>query len=244
MNEYQSYLPIFDGFYNTVFSYQYDVVLNYINDIRLDKYLHSILYIDNVKINYDQYEKDLAIQLCNILENKLQKFVGKIIFEDIYYPKQYNYSNDSINCKYLLSEKNIVNIQNLINEHKKEFSQYLKENYTSCDGFISHFDNTFETWQDDTNNFTDFSINDHYLGSILHFIAYILDINIYVLYNNIDIDEMGYIENIDQCLNTPICSNCNKFIEDQNILNKFKQYFEVMKKYHSDILCIDCLENN
>lgn len=239
LQKIKTFLPVFVGFYNTIWEYNTENVLYCINQERIEKNLTPIEFY-NLNINYKEYENDVAIQFCKSLENILNEFIEKIEFENIYNPKTYNFSNDSINCVII---PKIDNIKKFIYENKEKFTEYLKRNYTSCDGFLSHYSNDFYSWERDTKEFTDFSINGHFLGSILHFIYNLTiddDLNIY--YDVTDnIDEHNYIENINECFNTPICNKCKKFIENENILKTIEKYTNIMKKYPSLIYCDDCL---
>ena len=232
----KTWLPIFSGFYNTIWDNDGSIE-NEIYSINQDRKQGKIDY-DNLKIDHKQYTEDISREVCNQIENVLHDYIEKIEFENLQSPKQYNYINDSIDCT--ITPK-IENIQKFIYENKGKFSLYLKNKYTSCDGFISHYNNDFLSWENDTNNFTTFE-NSHFLGSILQFIAEILNIQEIDIYYNMEIYISSYIENYDQCLNAPVCNKCNKFIENIDILNDISKYKDIVKKYPSNILCNDCIE--
>lgn len=230
-----TWLPIFSGFYNTIWEFDDRYVLEYINESRENPIEYDNLEIDNTK-----YEHDISIKLCELFKDVLSDYIEEIEFEDIQSPKEYNYVNDSINC--VITPK-IDNIQKFIYKNKDVFCQYLKENYTSYDGFISAYENDFLSWESNTNNFTTFE-NSHSFGSILQFISEVLEIEEINMYYNIELDYLDYIDNLEKCLNSPICNKCNKFIEDKNILQDIQKYKDITKKYPSYILCIECLDNN
>ena len=234
----KTWLPIFSGFYNTIWEFDYHYVIDYINE---SKKQGKIEY-DNLEIDNEQYEEDISKAFCSQIENVLHDYIEKVEFEKLQYPKQYNYINNSIDC--IITPK-IENIKKFIYENKDVFCKYLKNKYTSYDGFISGYNNDFLSWENDTNNFTTFE-NSHVLGSILQFIAEVLNIQELDIYDNITdfISYLEYIENYDQCLNAPVCNKCNKFIENINILNDISKYKGIVKKYPSYILCDECLENN
>lgn len=240
-SEIKTFLPVFTGFYNTIWQYDYDNIFDGVNNERKNKNLKEIDF-DLLKIDYEQYENDIAIALCDILKELLKDYVNNITFENIYNPKTYNFSTDSINC---IIEPKKDNISKFIYEHKKDFIEYLKQNYTSCDGFWSHYSNNFQDWAENTENFTDFSKNSHYLGSILQFIFNMLD---YDILNDIYYDikdcvcEYEYIENYEDCINFKICDDCGSFIQNENIIKDLKKYYNIMGKYPSKIVCENCLE--
>ena len=238
--EIKTYLPIFSGFYNTIWEYDDNYVIEYINELREENTLQPINY-DHLDLDYTQYEIDLSINICEVVKDSLSTFIEKIEYEKLYSPKEYNFKNNSIDC--IIIPKIDV-IQKFIYDNKELFCQYLKDRYTSYDGFISHYSNKFETWESETNNFLDLDGNGHYLGSILEFIAYTLEINETDLYYDIEVDTLQYVNNLEDLYTMIICSKCDKKIEDSNIINTLVKYKKLMDKKPSIILCSECLENN
>lgn len=234
-----TYLPIFSGFYNTIWNFQEENVIYNIND---NREVEGDINFEHLEIDYVKYENDVAKQLCEVIKDKLSDYIENIEFQKIYSPKTYNFSTDSIDVSII---PNIENIKKFIYAHKNEFNQYLKNKYTSYDGFISHYDNSFEAWEDDTQSFNDLNINSHALGSILDFIAHISEleeVNIYeYVMENIYYD--NYVENYELLENALICHTCDKLIDDNNIIKQVDKYKDIMNKYPSKVLCIDCLEN-
>ncbi len=153
----QTYLPVFTGFYESLFDLDTD---NFCEE-------HDCSY-DDLEIDYNAYHLAVSKQLCKVVGDYMSDFIGTIKFESLKSPKYYNFENDSIN---VLIGPIKENISNYIYEHKEEFCKYLKENYSSCDGFISHHSNSFDEWEQLTKNFRSFKVHTHYLGSILEFIA-------------------------------------------------------------------------
>jgi hypothetical protein len=237
----KTYLPVFQGFYNSIYQYNDDNELYNINQYRIENNLNEIDY-ENLNIDYENYEKDIAINLCKVIKNYLSEYVENIIFENIYYPKVYNFKNDSINC--IIIPK-IENIKKFIYDNKIDYIEYLKNHYTNYDGFISHYSNNFDKWIEYTDNFTNFNNNGHYLGSILQFICdLIIDDDISIYYDVIEnIYQSEYIINYNECMNNPSCKLCNKIIDDKNILNDFEKYKNIMGKYTRNIYCTECIEN-
>jgi hypothetical protein len=196
----KTYLPIFSGFYGTNWEFNLDDVDNFIQYERKEKGLFSDYKANDVKIDYGQYETDIIKNICKILPDFMSDFINSIELEKIVSPKAYNFSNDSANVIIDINEKAIKDfmINNIM-----AFKTFLKQKYTSHDGFISHYSNNSDIWQDETNNFTDFSTNGHYLGSVLDFIANMLKIDNYLLYENImeKINYIDYVENLEEIIN-------------------------------------------
>lgn len=153
----KTYLPIFTGFYESIFDLD-----------TTDFCEENDCQYDDLEIDYNAYNTAVSKQLCKVVGEVMSDFIGIIKFESLQSPKFYNYESDSIN---VLIGPIKENISNYIYEHKEEFCKYLKENYSSCDGFISSHSNSFDEWECLTKNFRSFKVHNHYLGSILEFIA-------------------------------------------------------------------------
>lgn len=195
--EYKTFLPVFKGFYNSIWEFNFKYIEEDLKEQRQELGLYSDFDVNDIDIDYQEYEENIARQVCDKIESELSNYVEKIIFENVYNPKRYNFSNDSINIKVI---PKIENIKNFIYENKNEFCEYLKNNYTSCSGFISHYSRNFEDWQELTKDFSDYSENGHMLGSILQFICNIEDITEFNLYDYIEKNEFEYIKNYEEIL--------------------------------------------
>lgn len=172
MQTIETYLPVFTGFYNTIFEGQTESEMEYINEQRAEKGLQEITDCD-IEWNYKEYEYDVCKQCTDFIFgffNSMQ-MIESMEMQNIVSPKEYNFRNDSINISVQLAPENCLKIKEYINNHLKEFRAYLKDNYTSCSGFYSSYSDDADVWNEDTDGFSDFSANGHYLGSILQFIC-------------------------------------------------------------------------
>ena len=160
------FLPIFSGFYNTIFEFDYSGIEYQIKQDRQERGLLSDF--DELKIDNEKYEYDIVTSFCHVLKSELSDYIFDIELEKIVSPKTYNFANDSAN---VTIKYDAEKVRDFIYSHKSAFELFLKSRYTSCDGFISHYSNDFETWENETKNFNDLSINGHFLGAILEFIA-------------------------------------------------------------------------
>ena len=188
MKTIKTYLPLFSGFYGSHFEddfyYQFD------ND---ECEFNFDFDFNDLDFDFNKYYLDLSKQITSKIEDELifLKLVTECNFESLQSPKYYNYSNDSINIEIIVSDENIKQIQTYLLNNSENFKTYLKNKYTSCDGFTSFYSNNFEDWVNFTENFTDFS-NTHYLGSILNFILLNEEIEEYTIYS--DINTLFYTE--------------------------------------------------
>lgn len=172
-----TWLPVFPGFYGTIFDgdSMYSSETEYINEsVKPEELAKSM--IDNLYNSeagdklWKEYEQSTAKQCVETIWNNLRNlhYVEEIEFEEVCSPRYYNFSNDSINVKVTYSIENITNIKNFIQENLNEWKKFLKNNYSSYDGFISSHSNNpdSEEWDIET------ALADtHKSGSILQFIC-------------------------------------------------------------------------
>ncbi len=191
----KTWLPLFNGFYNTLFEFDNESVkesLDYDLSIKLktkieikdkeniiDYYFNDSSLIDK---NYRDYEKNVCVEACEIIENELQLLncIEKLEFEALVQPKYYNYSNDSINIEITLNDTNLIQISNIIEKNLDDLEKNLKKDYTSCDGFCSSYPNNVKeylchNWHKDS----------HKLAYILEFILEKNKYNIESLYYDV-----------------------------------------------------------
>lgn len=156
----ETYLPIFPGFYNSYID----------SDNEIENFLYSEnLEYDQIKFDFKAWQIDCSFYACKFIEKELKDFgVLSVEFQELISPKFYNYGTDSVNCKI---EIDIQKISNYFHDNLNQFEKYLKDNYTSRDGFISHYSNNANDWLRETNYFYNLSENKHFLGSILTFIC-------------------------------------------------------------------------
>jgi len=163
----KTYLPIFTGFYNTIFEpCNEDSEVDDINNLRESEGLKPIGY-DDCQWDYKDYFGRVSEQCAEVIESELKGLglIESIEYENLYSPKEYNFRNDSINIAIELTEDNIKAIGKYLNENIDPFKVYIKDKYTSCSGFISSYSNNVNDWID-----SDSLEHKHKLGSILGFI--------------------------------------------------------------------------
>ena len=117
-------IPIFTGTYNTIWgedeTYEVD---------NFDLYLKSIL---------NAYE-DNKVRINELPPNWLQI----IKFTDTHSPREYNFKTDELDFKVKLNKLSMLKaLKPLQNDSK--FADYLRDNFTSRDGFWSFTPNSFE----------------------------------------------------------------------------------------------------
>lgn len=140
MNTYNTFAPMFPGFYNTAFEYSGED-----QDIQSynDEYKTDYKY-DDFTWDYTEYQTRVAKAFVNRLERELNVFLPvKLTFQEIISPKEYNFSNDSIN---IAAELDLNELLKLIIDRFNDAKDYFKANYTSCSGFISSHSNDIADW--------------------------------------------------------------------------------------------------
>lgn len=167
LTEVKSYLPVFPGFYGTLYEPDETNEIEDINSERRSKDMPEITY-DDCNFEYKTYQNEIAQKACSFIQDELKTFITEIKYECVYSPKWYNFENDSINCTYILSEENLKAIKKYLNDNEESFSGYLKDRYTSCSGFISFHSNKLSEWLE---NIDECLSDKHRLGGILNFIA-------------------------------------------------------------------------
>src|SRR5262245_24180379 len=103
----QTWLPVFSGFYNTIWEPDTTREVEYINEQRYAKGLSPITdndcFWDNKK-----YEQRIAEKVTTEVGEYLKEkgFVAGYKFESLSSPKEYNFRNDSINVTFVISKLN------------------------------------------------------------------------------------------------------------------------------------------
>lgn len=154
-----SFLPVFNGFYSTIFEASEDQVIE------------SQYTYDDYEFDYSGYGKAVAIACVNQIEKQLPEYGingVSIKFDKISSPKEYNFYNDSIWVRYRLTSEAVKNVNDYLLKNKEAFATYVKKNYTSCSGFWSSYSNEVSVWFNEY--LTTKDKLDHCFGAVLEFI--------------------------------------------------------------------------
>ena len=160
----ETYLPVFKGFYGSIFEPDETNEIDHINELRTDKGLSEIDF-DDCEFDYSKYYLDVSKYLVDEIESELSEYVESIEFQELKSPQFYNFTNDYINVIIKPKPDAIINY---IKTYKSEWEKYLLDNYKSCDGFISSYD--YFPHSEDWNDYNIIN-GKHQLGSALNFIA-------------------------------------------------------------------------
>ncbi len=169
----RTYLPLFTGFYNTIWEMD-------------DSYLIEELNVDMENIDYTKYREDVSKELCRVLPEHCD-LIESVLYEALVSPRFYNFGNDSINCEVSLSSKEAVD--EYLADNADAFSEYLKDRYTSRDGFASSYSNDPKDW-------TDWKDDQHKFGAVLDFWFLNEEVDEYEVYQDVvsNLEETDYIK--------------------------------------------------
>lgn len=199
-----TFLPVFTGFYGTIFEPDETNEIEYINEQREAAGMSAITY-DECEFDYSDYHERVSKGAVNYVENELNHvFINQIeiVFEELISPKFYNFSNDSVNVQIKVTTAFLKELKEYLNTNKEAFALYIKDRYTSCSGFISSYSNQVETWLGEY--WKELETKAHILGSILEFVC-----------RNEEITDWGMMDRIsgDAYLN---CINYGELIPVEN----------------------------
>lgn len=135
--EYQNWsTAIFEGFYESGL-FDSDSLYDFDNELP-DGYEWDI--------DFEEFQNRIGEKACEMLTESLSEMDFK--FKGISSPKYYNYSTDKI-CAEV--ETNVDLEKYAYETHESEFSKYLQDNFTSCDGFISFVPNNIAEFKENPN---------------------------------------------------------------------------------------------
>lgn len=183
----ETFLPIFSGYYSNSYwdtSQQEEDELNEVNQQREAKGWKEVTW-NELKFNYQEHQEELSKAITDAVEELMEEYVESITFQKLVSPKFYNFTNDSINVEIV---PKVEAIENYLKDNAENFEKYLKEKYTSRDGFSSSYPNNNKEYMQGN------PLEDkHKLGSILDFIAQNDEITEYEVNCKVSDNGEGYI---------------------------------------------------
>lgn len=186
MIKIKTWLPIFPGFYNTIFDLNDEMITQDLKDEGLtDDEIDKIYGLKCYDEMIENYNIDVCRKCTEVIESELTPlYVKTITYEKIVSPREYNFRNDSIDIEVHLTTKNIVNIKAYIKANFEKWQKYLYDRFTSYDGFISFHDNFAES---DDWKIEDALKHTHRCGEIFEFILLSSGYNDEKLYQDIEV---------------------------------------------------------
>lgn len=163
MKTINSYLPVFQGFYNTLFepTTEEDEIHNYNQENDTD------CTYDDFRWFNEEYEQRVSKACVEAIEHELKDFGINMEYENLVSPPYYNFVNDSINVEYKLSNENYQLLIDYLEDNFDSFADYIQERYPSRDGFSSFYSNDARVWLSEYKN--DDDKLEHIFGTFLGF---------------------------------------------------------------------------
>ena len=167
-----TWLPCFPGFYETFLAPDESQELEYIDDTRRELGLigrvGDYALDSSITFKVAEYEEEVAKRYTNLVEAELKEYIPSITigYQDIVSPKEYNFATDSVNIEVTLNPDDLFGY---ITQHLEEFREYIKEKYTSYDGFISHYSSSYLDWLEPWESTVKHA---HQLGAMLQFVLH------------------------------------------------------------------------
>lgn len=173
MKTVKTYLPVFSGFYSTIFE---AIIEDQEERILEDENLNS----DEVDFDYKQIREGIAKECVGVFQDTFNRDMGTnliVTFEAISSPKFYNFENDSINVSIQFSLGDFDKIKHALIVNALEVAKELKERYSSRPGFVSFQSSDFTDWMEDLQNeYEEEDDDSHKCGGILDILCDILEI--------------------------------------------------------------------
>lgn len=138
LTKIKTWCPIFTGFYETIFGYDYDQFEGGYEEFSKLPHAKQVKHIA-------EHENNVGQVYCKEVEKMLNKIgiTCKIEFEKVYSPKEYNFKTDSLDVTISFDKKQLF--QYLV-ENKKILAGYFEDTYTSKPGFSSFYNSDIDSW--------------------------------------------------------------------------------------------------
>ena len=198
----------FQGFYNSLYSYAIEGEIEssldwYTEDYNLSEAQRETLENGYLEKNVSKFYHNVSKDYAEAFIYEIERETGLSLdanFESMESPKEYNFQTDRLFIE-LPETSAVAFINYVLANHKEELEKLIAQRFTSCSGFISHYDNTLEAW----GNPSEWDLNQ--LGTCFEIFEYLEDeiydsYNIYESIHNGLMDTLSDAANkiIDKCL--------------------------------------------
>lgn len=176
---YPTWLPLFTGFYQTRYddlectderTIMDDPGSFILEEPRFDGIAHGALQglfmsHTDFRLGYSAVGRFLSEKVLPAL---LPEWVASVKYEQVVFPREYNFRNDSVNCTIVLHDQAVAAF---CHDNKAALDAIVGRRYRIRDGFIPYHPDKIDEWCKLTRNFRDFSADKHYCGAMLEFMA-------------------------------------------------------------------------
>ena len=118
----QTFLPVFNGFYNTLFENLIDNAAEFAIDDYNEQNNTNLVY-DDFNFNFDSIMQEICKDAVSKIEEKLNE-IGincSIKYDTLISPREYNFSNDSINIE--INFKKFSQVIEILEQNFDSFSR-------------------------------------------------------------------------------------------------------------------------
>ena len=148
MSNQEFVCPLFSGFYNSIFTPDFNVwdLFNGADNVDKDIVDYCIENAEVPQEYYDEVAKTYLEHISNYIVEAVPSI--KIAYEELESPKYYNYETDRIigTCNYNEVKEDIKSV---LNKYPNIFDFVVKKHFTSYSGFISFYSNNYKEWDFD-----------------------------------------------------------------------------------------------
>lgn len=131
----------FEGFYESIWNpdedlYEYDQE-------------EGVEYGKDYTFNYEEWYNEICRRYTEIWQGWMKKYIHQDIelkFLGVHHPRFYNYSTDTCEVRIKLTHQAKKAIIAKLQEYQKEIAGWIKENHSSCSGFVSFLSNDIDDW--------------------------------------------------------------------------------------------------
>lgn len=174
--EVETFCPIFQGFYGTFAGDDVERARDGYRDESDPDYDENFKPYDWGKVT-ESYSKHYVGEINELLDGVFGTDEIVLTYDRINSPREYNFYNDSIYVNAKISLTAFEHMIGLLSgEYVAEFESYIRDNYTSRDGFWSSYSNDSQDWVGDLSlcyhdpEKLDSTVIPHMIGTVLNFI--------------------------------------------------------------------------
>ena len=138
---------IFSGFYESE-------LYNSDTEYHLNELLQDEDHPETYELDFEPYQQavsEFAVELLKdyCITYAADEIINSMDFVRLSSPRYYNFETDKL---VIDVDLNVTKLKSYIKKHRADFNQYLKDNFTSYDGFISFVSNNYDDFM---NGYTD-----------------------------------------------------------------------------------------
>lgn len=146
-NEFTVSLPLFEGFYNTIFDVDWEEYEKEVEGfIQKSEFTDTPTSYGDYLFDNDSYEFHVATLFVEAFKKYSPSYVSNIEVLRIIHPRDYTYRNDEIEVKITLSDDFREKMMNFMSSNEKWLRSKIQEDWTDKPGFWSFLSNNYDKW--------------------------------------------------------------------------------------------------